>query len=115
MSVGQRDTGLTGRMPLERIGEACRRLGVSRLWVYGPILEHAPSPTEDAKFLVEFINNDFGPWGCKLDDLENDLSGVMHRKVHVASRGGVRDSTHSPWREQILDSAMLIYTAPGHS
>jgi hypothetical protein len=60
-------------------------------------------------FLVEFINNDFGPWGSKLDVLENDLSGVMHRKVRVDTRGGIRDSTRSPWREQILGSAILIY------
>jgi predicted nucleotidyltransferase len=109
MSIGQCDTGLAGRMPLERIGEACRRLCVSRLWVYGPILDHAPSPTEDVKFLVDFINDDFGPWGSKLDVLENDLSGVMHRRAHVALRGGIRDSTLSPWREQILDPAVLIY------
>jgi predicted nucleotidyltransferase len=109
MSIGKRDTGLAGRIPLERIREACRRLGVSQLWVHGPILDHDPVPTEAVEFLVEFINNDFGPWGSKLDILENDLSGVMHRKVQVASRGGIRDSTHSPWREQILDSAVLIY------
>ncbi len=33
----------------------------------------------------------------------------MHRKVRVSSRRGSRDSTPSPWREQILDSARLIY------
>jgi len=109
MSVGQLDTGLAGRMPLERIGEACRHLGVSHLWVYGPILDHEPAPTDEVKFLVEFINNDFGPWGSKLDLLENDLSGVMHRKVRVDSRGGILDSTQSPWRERILDSAVLIH------
>ena len=109
MSVGQRDTDLAGRIPQERIGEACRRLGVAQLWVHGPILDHDPGPTEEVEFLVEFINNDAGPWGSKLDVLENDLSGAMHRKVRVSSRGGIRDSTPSPWREQILDSARLIY------
>ena len=109
MSVGQLDTGLARRLPLERIGETCRRLGVSQLWVHGPILEHDPDPAEEIRFLVEFINNDAGPWGSKLDLLEDDLSGVMHRKVRVSSRGGIRDSTPSPWREQILNSARLIY------
>jgi len=109
MSVGQLDTGLAGRLPLERIGEACRPVGVSQLWVHGPILEHDPDSVEEVEFLVEFINNDAGPWGSKLDVLENDLSGVLHRKVRVSSRGGIRDSTPSPWREQILNSARLIY------
>ena len=40
-----------------------------------------------------FQNDDFGPWGCKLDQLENDLSGVMHEKVHVASRRGIEQSS----------------------
>jgi predicted nucleotidyltransferase len=109
MSVGQIDTGLAGRLPLERIAEACGRFGVSQLWVHGPILERDPRPDEEVEFLVEFLNNDAGPWGSKLDLLENDLSGLMHRKVRVSSRGGIQDSTPSPWREQILNSARLIY------
>ena len=57
------------------------RFGVSQLWVHGPILERDPRPDEEVEFLVEFLNNDAGPWGSKLDLLENDLSGLMHRKV----------------------------------
>ena len=109
MSVGQIDTGLAGRLPLGHIGKICERLGVSQLWVHGPILQRDPSPEEEVEFLVEFLNNDAGPWGSKLDLLENDLSGIMHRKVRVSSRGGIRDSTPSPWSEQILNSARSIY------
>ena len=109
MSVGASQTELATRLPLDRIAEACRRYGVSQLWVHGPVLERDQSPTADAEFVVEFLDNDFGPWGSKLDLLENDISGLMHRKIRVVSRGGVRDSTPSPWREQILSSARLIY------
>lgn len=109
MSIGQIDAGLATRLPLGPIAEACRRHGVSQLWVHGPILERIPEPGEEIEFLVEFLHDDYGPWGCKLDLLENDLSGPMHRKVRVSSRGGVKDSTLSPWREQILASARLIY------
>jgi predicted nucleotidyltransferase len=109
MSIGHIDSELATRVPLDRIGEACRRFGVSQLWVHGPILERDPGPTGEVEFLVEFLNNDAGPWGSKLDLLENDLSGVLHRKVRVSSRGGIQDSTPSPWREQILNSARLIY------
>ncbi len=109
MSIGQIDAGLATRLPLGPIAEACRRHGVSQLRVHGPILERTPGPDEEVEFLVEFLNNDFGPWGSKLDGVENDLAGAMHRKVHVASRQGVADSTLSPWREQILDSARVVY------
>ena len=60
MSVGQLDTGLAGRLPLERIGKACRRVGVSQLWVHGPILEHDPDSVEEVEFLVEFIRRPAG-------------------------------------------------------
>jgi hypothetical protein len=109
MSVNASQTDLAMKLPLDRIADVCRRLGVSRLWVHGPILESPPGLEVEVEFLVEFLNNDFGPWGSKLDLLENDISGSMHRKVRVVSRGGVRDSTPSPWREQILASARLVY------
>lgn len=109
MSSSASQADLATRLPLDHIAEACRRLGVSRLWVYGPILEDDSTAGAQVEFLVEFLNNDFGPWGSKLDLLENDLSGSMHRKVRVASRGGIRDSTPSPWREQILASARGVY------
>src|SRR5258708_668609 len=109
MSLGHIDAALALRLPLDRIADACRRHGVSHLCVHGPILDHDPSDEEEIEFLVEFLNNDYGPWGSKLGLLENDLSGPMHRKVKVAPRGGVRDSTPSPWRELILDSARLVY------
>jgi predicted nucleotidyltransferase len=109
MSISASQTDLATKLPLDRIAEACRRHGVSQLWVHGPILEGDSASGGEVEFLVEFLNNDFGPWGSKLDLLENDLSGSMHRKIRVASRGGVRDSTPSPWREQILASARLVY------
>ena len=89
MSIGQIDTRLAAQLPLDRIAEACRRHGVSQLWVHERSWSEDPEPTEDIQFLVEFLNDDYGPWGYKVDLLENDLSGPMHRKVRVASRGGI--------------------------
>jgi predicted nucleotidyltransferase len=109
MSIGHIDRDLVTRIPLDRVANACGRCGVAQLWIHGPILERDPTSEEDVEFLVEFLNNDAGPWGSKLDLLENDLSGVMHRKVLVSLRGGIRDSRPSPWREQILHSVRLIY------
>jgi hypothetical protein len=54
-------------------------------------------------------NDDFGPRGDKLDELENDISGVMHQKVHVASRRGIEQSVLPPRRDRILESAQRIY------
>ncbi len=109
MSIGQVNPELATRLPLDRIAEICNRYGVSELSVYGPIVESDVEQDVEVPFLVMFLNDDFGPWGSKLDLLENDLSGAMHRKVRVASRRGVQQSTPSPWREQILETRRVIY------
>jgi hypothetical protein len=67
--------------------------------------------TDEILFLVEFQNDDAGPWGCKLDKVENDLSGALHRKAHVAFRRGIEQSSPPPRRELILGSAQRIYEA----
>jgi len=89
MSIGHVNPALASRLPLDRIAELCQRYGVSELSVYGLGPEGDAKHAEEPLFLVMFHKNDFGPWGCKLDELENELSGVMHEKVHVVSRRGI--------------------------
>lgn len=109
MSICQIDPELASRLPLDRIAECCHRYGVSELSVCCQIQEGDVGEEDEPLFLVIFLNDDFGPWGGKLDLLENDLSGSMHRKVHVSSRRGIQHSAGSPLRERILGSARLIY------
>ena len=93
-----------------KIDELCRSYGVAQLYIAraGPN-EFEPSLAEELEFLVLFLDDDFGPYGSKLDRMENDLSGLLHRKVQLSSRRGVEHSMPSPWREKLLDSARLIY------
>src|SRR5262249_22258168 len=109
VSISPSDPDLASRLPLDRIHEICQRHGVSQLSVTGTILEGDARRDDELLFLVVFQNDDPGPWGCKLDLLENDLSGALHRKIRVASRRGIEHSTPSPWREQTLAAARLIY------
>ena len=109
MSIGQLDHDVAARVPIERVRETCERFGVSRLWLHGPILERVPGPEEEIEFLVEFLNNDSGPYGNKLDRVENDLSGAMHRGVTVSSKRGLEDSANPFERDRILREAKVIY------
>ncbi len=109
MSVGKDKTELATRLPLDRIAEICRRHSVSELSVYGLGGEGDSESGQELLFLVEFQNVDFGPWGSKLDAVENDLSGVLHRKVHVASRRGIEQSSPRQRRDHILGSARRVY------
>ena len=109
MSIAHDRPELATKLPLERIDELCRKYGVSELSVCGVDREEGPGADDEILFLVMFKDNDFGPWGCKVDELENDLSGVMHRKVHVASRRGVEHSALPSEKNRILGTARLIY------
>jgi hypothetical protein len=109
MSIGYVNPELARRLPLERIAEICRRYGVSELSVCGLAGESDMRGEEEVVFLVTFHNDDSGPWGSKLDELENDVSGVMHRAVHVASRRGIEQSSLAPRRDLILGSAQRVY------
>jgi predicted nucleotidyltransferase len=97
------------KLPLDRIADICQRYGVSTLAVHGLWREANGGREEETIFLVTFRNDDFGPWGAKLDELENDLSGLLHQKVHVASRMGIEQSSIPPRRDSILESAQRIY------
>ncbi len=55
-----------------------------------------------------FKDGDLGPWGSQLDEFENDLSGLMHRQVHVASRRGFEQSSNTVRKLQLLGSAQRI-------
>jgi hypothetical protein len=79
MSIGRVDPALAKRLPLEHIAEICKRYGASELSVYGLGAEGDARLAEESLFLVMFHNGDFGTWGCKLDQLENDLSGILLR------------------------------------
>ena len=58
--------------------------------------EREAASDEEVLFLATFHNDDSGPWGSKLDELENDLSGIVHYKVHVASRRASNRVRSSP-------------------
>jgi len=108
MSIGHDHPELAAKLPLERIDELCRRYGISELSVCGVDREEHPGAGDEILFLVMFQDDDFGPWGSKLDELENDLSGVMHRKVHVASRRGIEQSSNPMRKAEIFGSAKRI-------
>ena len=109
MIIGKRNADLATKLPLDRIAEICNRFGVSELSVFGLGGEADAQSEDEVLFLVDFHNDDLGPWGSKLDAVENDLSGVMHYKVHVASRRGIEQSSSPLRRDRILGSAHRVY------
>ena len=73
---------------LERIGAACRRAGVVRLYLFGSILTDAFTDSSDIDVLVE--TDPSRPAGLlALGGLQMDLVELLGRPVHLTMLGGV--------------------------
>jgi predicted nucleotidyltransferase len=71
-----------------RIGDACRRAGVTRLYVFGSILTDQFGPDSDIDLLTE--TDPQRPVGLlALGGLQMDLSDLLGRTVHLTLLGGV--------------------------
>ena len=70
---------------LEAIRALCRKLGVLRLEVFGPVCTPDFDPERsDVDFLVEYPpDHDYGPWHSNHFSLEEELSILLGRKVDV--------------------------------
>lgn len=98
-------------LPMEAIKAFCEKYGVAELSVFGSVLRDDFRPDSDIDFLVRFQGNDAGPWMSKFDELADDLSSLLGRKIDVVDRGGIEQSPNYLRRKHILDSARVIYVA----
>jgi uncharacterized protein len=96
-------------LPKERIDELCRLYGVEELSVFGSVLGADFHPGSDVDFLVTFVDNDAGPWGSKLTELEEELANALGRPVDVVTRPAVEHSRNWIIRKSILQNAQIIY------
>ena len=103
--------GLKVDLPLDAIEALCRKYGVAELSVFGSVLREDFRDDSDVDFLVRFKNDDAGPWGAKFDELGEELSALLGRKVDVVDKGGIEQSPNYLRREHILGSARVIYVA----
>lgn len=95
----------------ETLAAICSRFGVKRLAVFGSALREDFSTNSDIDFLVEFEDDDAGPWLEKFSDLELALGAALSRSVDVVDRLAVEESENYIRRKHILDSAVDIYVA----
>ena len=70
-------------MPTERLAEFCRRHHIRSLSLFGSILRDDFRPDSDVDVLVEFKPD--GPVGLRFFELEQELSGILGRKVDLST------------------------------
>ncbi len=94
-------------IPIAAIGDLCREYGVKELSVFGSALREYFGPESDVDFLVEFSDNNYGPWMAKLTRLEDELSRVVGRRVDLVPK----DSLKWVIRDRVLQAAEVVYVA----
>ncbi len=91
---------------LALIGDACRRAGVVRLYLFGSILSDRFRPDSDIDLLVE-TDPRHPPGLLALGGLQMDLSELLGRTVHLTLLGGIPASERPAVlaRARMLDAA----------
>lgn len=90
---------------LDRVGEICRRYGVARLEVFGSVSRGEEREGSDVDVLYELAPG--ARLGWAIEDLSDELSEVLGRRVDLVSRRAL----HERLREAVLAEALVLYAA----
>jgi predicted nucleotidyltransferase len=96
-------------IPTERLDEFCRRWKIAELRVFESALREDFRPDSDLDLLVGFEPG--SDWSL-LDHvaMEEELSGIVGRKVDLVSQRAIERSSNWIRRKAILESAELYFT-----
>ena len=92
----------------EQIAEACRRLGVRRLDLFGSAARETgfDPRRSDADFLVDF-SGDYG--FDEIFDLTDELEKVLCLPVDVITRNGLENNSNRRIHSRIMADRQLVY------
>ena len=100
------------RIPVDRhkIAEFCRQWKITEFAFFGSVLRDDFRPDSDVDVLVTFAPD--AEWSL-FDhvDMQEELSGILGRKVDLVSRRGIERSANWLRRKAILSSAEPYYVA----
>jgi len=90
---------------LDLLGDICRRYGVARLDVFGSASRGELTDTSDIDVLYELAPDTRLGW--EIEDLAQELTGVLGRPVDLVSRRYL----HRRLRDHVLAEAAPLYAA----
>ena len=97
--------GLAIEVDRERIAEFCRRWEIKEFSFFGSVLRDDFRPDSDVDVLVTFTSDSH--WSLfNLMDMEDELAGLLGRKVDLVSKNGLRNPFR---RHEILTTRQVIY------
>ena len=91
-------------LPTDRLAEFCRRWKIAELRVFGSALREDYRPDSDQDLLVRFAPD--ADWSL-LDHvaMEEELTGIVGRKVDLVSHRAIERSSNWIRRKAILETA----------
>ncbi len=97
-------------LPLEQLGDFCRRHGILRLALFGSALTESFGDESDLDFLAEWAP------GAQLSlydlvRIESELARMLGRRVDLVDRLAIEQSPNWLLRRAILDEAVTVYEA----
>ena len=95
-------------LPRDELAAFCRRWRITELALFGSALRDDFRPDSDVDLLVSF-EPDVRYSLFDLDEMEEELEGLLGRKVDLVSRRGIEQSTNWIRRKAILGSAEPVY------
>ena len=97
-------------LPIQEIGEFCRKWDIVELALFGSVLREDFRPDSDIDVLVTFARG--ARWQlADLMRLEDELGAILGRRVDLVERDAVERSENYIRRRHILRSAEPIYVA----
>jgi predicted nucleotidyltransferase len=97
-------------IPHEAVETFCQRWQIVELALFGSVLREDFTSDSDVDVLVRF-HPDARHTLFDMVYMQEELEGILHRKVDLVSRRGVEMSRNHLRRQAILESAEVVYGA----
>ena len=94
----------------EQLAAFCRRWQITELALFGSVLRDDFGPDSDVDVLVRFAP-DARHSLFDMVRMQNELEGILGRRVDLVSRRGIEASRNPLRRKAILESAEVVYGA----
>jgi len=97
-------------LPQKEIADFCRRWQINEFALFGSVLRDDFGPDSDLDILVTFAPE--ADWSL-FDhvQMEEELSHLLNREIDLLSRRAVEDGHNHLRRQEILNTAKLVYVS----
>ena len=94
-------------IPYQDIAKFCQRWSVEQFYLFGSVLRSDFTDHSDIDVMVQFLPNTRIGWD--IVTMNDELEKIFQRRVDLITKQGIEQSDNWLRRQNILDSATLIY------